>query len=67
MVCGWCTFRAKAAQLAMRIVVVQSRVVDIEKAEVRGSLTLDSLEREQVIQLARRIAEQPGSSLWKDE
>jgi predicted DNA-binding mobile mystery protein A len=33
------------AQLARRIGVVQSRVVDIEKAEVTGSLTLDSLER----------------------
>ncbi len=33
------------AQLAKRIGVVQSRVVDIEKAEVTGSLTLDSLER----------------------
>ena len=110
------------AQLAKRIGVVQSRAVDIEKAEVTGSLTLDSLERaaralncdlvyalvprtsleemvseratrlainnlkttrhsmaledqsvyeederEQVRQLARRIAEQSGSSLWKDK
>jgi predicted DNA-binding mobile mystery protein A len=32
-------------QLARRIGVVQSRAVDIEKAEVVGSITLDSLER----------------------
>jgi predicted DNA-binding mobile mystery protein A len=32
-------------QLAQRIGVVQSRVVDIEKAEVTGSITLESLER----------------------
>ena len=32
-------------QLARRIGVVQSRVVDIEKAEVTGSITLESLER----------------------
>ena len=32
-------------QLAKRIGVVQSRAVDIEKAEVRGSITPDSLER----------------------
>jgi len=33
------------AQLGKRIGVTQSRAVDIEKAEVAGSLTLDSLER----------------------
>ena len=33
------------AQLARRIGVSQSRAVDIEKAEVTGSITLDSLER----------------------
>lgn len=33
------------AQLAQRIGVGQSRAFDIEKAEVSGSLTLDSLER----------------------
>jgi len=32
-------------QLAKRIGVVQSRAVDIEKAEVTGSITLESLER----------------------
>jgi predicted DNA-binding mobile mystery protein A len=32
-------------QLAQRIGVVQSRAVDIEKAEVSGSITLESLER----------------------
>ena len=32
-------------QLAQRIGVVQSRVVDIEKAEVTGSITMESLER----------------------
>jgi len=32
-------------QLAQRIGVVQSRAVDIEKAEVTGSITLESLER----------------------
>jgi len=32
-------------QLARRIGVSQSRVVEIEKAEVGGSITLDSLER----------------------
>ena len=32
-------------QLAKRIGVTQSRVVDIEKAEKSGSITLDSLER----------------------
>lgn len=32
-------------QLAKRIGVVQSRAVDIEKAEVTGSITLDSLVR----------------------
>lgn len=32
-------------QLAERIGVVQSRVVDIEKAEVSGSITLESLSR----------------------
>ena len=32
-------------QLAKRIGVGQSRVVDIEKAEITGSLTLESLER----------------------
>jgi predicted DNA-binding mobile mystery protein A len=32
-------------QLAKRLGVVQSRVIAIEKAEVSGSLTLDSLER----------------------
>ena len=32
-------------QLARRIGVGQSRAVDIEKSEVSGSLTLDSLER----------------------
>jgi predicted DNA-binding mobile mystery protein A len=32
-------------QLATRIGVGQSRVVDIEKAEVTGSITLDSLQR----------------------
>ena len=32
-------------QLAQRIGVVQSRVVDIEKAEVTGSITLESLGR----------------------
>jgi len=32
-------------QLAARIGVGQSRVVDIEKAEVTGSITLDSLQR----------------------
>ena len=32
-------------QFAGRIGVVQSRAVDIEKAEVTGSITLDSLER----------------------
>jgi predicted DNA-binding mobile mystery protein A len=33
------------AQLARRVGVSQSRAVDIEKAEVTGSITLDSLER----------------------
>jgi len=32
-------------QLALRIGVSQSRVVEIEKAEVGGSITLDSLQR----------------------
>lgn len=32
-------------QLARRIGVTQSRAVDIEKAEAKGSITLDSLER----------------------
>lgn len=32
-------------QFARRIGIVQSRAVDIEKAEVKGSITLDSLER----------------------
>lgn len=32
-------------QLAQRLGVVQSRIVAIEKAEVSGSITLDSLER----------------------
>lgn len=32
-------------QFAKRIGIVQSRAVDIEKAEVKGSITLDSLER----------------------
>jgi predicted DNA-binding mobile mystery protein A len=32
-------------QLAQRIGVVQSRAVDIEKAEVSGSITLESLKR----------------------
>jgi predicted DNA-binding mobile mystery protein A len=32
-------------QLAQRIGVVQSRAVDIEKAEITGSITLESLER----------------------
>jgi predicted DNA-binding mobile mystery protein A len=32
-------------QLAQRIGVVQSRAVDIEKAEVTGSITLESLQR----------------------
>ncbi|MCA1798656.1 MAG: mobile mystery protein A [Xanthomonadaceae bacterium] len=34
-----------AAQLAVRLGVTQSRVSVMEKAELRGSLTLDSLER----------------------
>jgi len=109
-------------QLARRIGVVQSRAVDIEKAEVSGSITLDSLaraarvldcelvyalvprkplekmieeraislaknsikaarhsmaledqtldqadEREQVKQLAKQIAEKPGSRIWEDQ
>ena len=32
-------------QFAKRIGIVQSRAVDIEKAEVKGSITLDSMER----------------------
>jgi predicted DNA-binding mobile mystery protein A len=32
-------------QFARRIGIVQSRAVDIEKAEVKGAITLDSLER----------------------
>jgi predicted DNA-binding mobile mystery protein A len=32
-------------QLAWRVGVTQSRVVDIEKGEAKGSITLDSLER----------------------
>jgi predicted DNA-binding mobile mystery protein A len=110
------------AQLARRIGVSQSRAVDIEKGEVSGSITLDSLvraahaldcdlvyalvprrplsetveeraaglaarrigsarhtmaledqsldeddEREQVAQLARRLAEASGSALWEDD
>jgi predicted DNA-binding mobile mystery protein A len=109
------------AQLARRIGVGQSRAVDIEKAEVTGSITMDSLaraaraldcelvyalvprrpleatvedratrlaarrvmatrhsmaledqsvaeedEREQVRQLAKRLAERSGSELWED-
>lgn len=110
------------AQIARRIGVGQSRAVDIEKAEVSGSITLDSLERaaraldcelvyalipktsletmvenrannlaqrrikaarhtmaledqsvneederEQVRQLARKLAEQSGSALWEEK
>ena len=109
-------------QLARRIGVVQSRVVDIEKAEVTGSITLESLERaahaldcelvyallprkplgtvieeratnlaksyikavrhsmalegqsldevderEQIRQLAKQLAEKPGSKLWENK
>ena len=109
-------------QMARRIGVTQSRAVDIEKAETRGSITLDSLERaaraldcdlvyalvprkpletmveeraarlakhrlkaarhsmtledqsldetderEQVTQLAKRLAEKSGSALWEEE
>lgn len=109
-------------QLGQRIGVGQSRAVDIEKGEVTGSITLDTLERaaraldcelvyalvpresleamvedrasalakrrvksarhtmaledqgldeaderEQAKQLAKNLAEQSGSALWKDE
>ncbi len=109
-------------QLATRIGVGQSRVVNIEKAEVSGSITLDSLqraaraldcefvyalvphtslesmvedrantlaksrvkaarhtmiledqrldeddEREQVMELAKKLATQSGSALWEDK
>ncbi len=110
------------AQLARRIGVKQPRVSEIEKAEMSGRITLDSLERtaqaldcrlvyalvprtaledlveeralkvahrqvkvtahsmaleaqsvdkeeeqEQIRQLAKKLLEQPGSTLWEDE
>jgi len=57
-------------QLASRIGVGQSRVVDIEKGEMTGSITLDSLQRAaraQVTALTGNLAEQSGSGLWEDE
>jgi len=47
--------------------VSQSRAVDIEKAEVTGSITLDSLIRAARALDCELVVEKSGSKLWEQE